>query len=282
MNEGPQDGGAAEVGPENVGDAEVEASEPSEVAESEPTRQYVEVDDPDNRYVRVKVDGEDVEVPYAEAIRGYSREADYTRKAQAVAQAREEADFGIRFQKAMEADPAMTLQILAQRYGLTLAEAGQIQAEQAEEDEYTDPLEREIARERQARLALEDRLTQREADEDLERSISGLRNQYPMSDEDVRAVVGTAYQMGLGPEAFPLIYKTMQFDRIDARVRAHRAEQARQQAETQKRQAAASRASQVVSSGTGQGNGLTDQRDAGGNMTLREAIEAAFEQVENG
>jgi len=281
MDQGPQDGGVAEVGPEaEAGDTEVEASEPNETAE-EPSRQYVEIDDPDNRYERVKVAGEELEVPYSELVKGYSREADYTRKAQALAQAREEADFGIRFQKAMEADPRTTLHILAQQYGLTVAEAQQIQAEQAE-DQYVDPLEREIAQERQARLALEDRLSQREADEQLERHIAGLRNQFNPNDEDLRAVVGTAYEMGLGPEAFPMIYKTMQFDRIDARVRAHRAEQQRQQAETERRQAAATKASRVVSSGTGQGNGLTNQVDTGGSMTLREAIEAAFDQVERG
>ena len=278
MDESPQ-GEAAEAGPD-FGDTGVEAEGPSEAVE-EPSRQYVEVDDPDNRYERVKVDGEDVEVPYSELVKGYSREADYTRKTQALAQQRQEAEFGLRLQQALAADPRMTLQILAQQYGLSLAEA-QAQMAAAEEDTYTDPLEREIVQERQARLALEDRITQREADEQLERAVAGLRNQYNLSSEDLRAVVGTAYQMGLGVEAFPMIYKTMQFDRIDARVRAHRAEQARQQAETTKRQAAKTQANQVISSGTGQGNGLTNQADTGGNMTLREAIEAAFDQVEKG
>ena len=277
----PMDGGGeAEVGPEE-GQAEPEAQAPSEDApEQEPSRQYVEVDDPDNRYVRVRVDGEDVEVPLSEALKGYSRESHFTRNMQEVAQQRQEAEFGLRLQQALASNPEMTLQILAQQYGLNLGQA-QAAVEQAEE-EYADPLEREIVSERQARLALEERISQREADEQLERAVAGLRNQFNLNEEDLVAVVGTAYQMGLGVDAFPMIYKTMQFDRIDARVRAHRAEQARQQAETQRRQQAKTQASQTISNGRGQGNGLTDQADAGGRMTLREAIEAAFDQAERG
>ena len=271
-----QEAPPVEAGPdvgEAGGDVEPEAGE-------QPARQYVEIDDPDNRYVRVKVDGEDVEVPYSEALKGYSREADYTRKAQALAQQRQEAEFGVRLQQALAANPELTLQALAQQYGMTVAQAQAAQA--AAEEDYADPLEREIAQERQARLALEQRIAQREADEELERAVGGLRSQFNLNDEDLREVVGTAMKMNLGVEAFPMIYKTMQFDRIDARVKAHRAEQARQQAETARREAAKTQASQTVSFGSGGGNGLTNQVDAGGRMSLREAIEAAFEQAERG
>ena len=272
----PVEASPVEAGPdigEAGGDVEPEAGE-------QPARQYVEIDDPDNRYVRVKVDGEDVEVPYSEALKGYSRESDYTRKAQALAQQRQEAEFGLRLQQALEANPALTLQALAQQYGMTVA---QVQAAQAAaEDEYADPLEREIANERQARQALEQRIAQREADEELERAVGGLRSQFNLNDDDLREVVSTAMKMNLGVEAFPMIYKTMQFDRIDARVKAHRAEQARQEAEKARREAAKTQASQTISFGSGGSNGLTNQVDAGGRMSLREAIEAAFEQAERG
>jgi hypothetical protein len=266
-----------EAGPD-IGEAGGDTPEPEAAPES--ARQYVEIDDPDNRYVRVRVDGEDVEVPYSEALKGYSREADYTRKTQSLAQQREQVEFGLRLQQALESNPQLTLQALAQQYGMTVAQAQAAQA--AAEDDYADPLEREIATERQARLALEERLSQREADEQLERAVGGLRSQYNLNDEDLREVVSTAMKMGLGVEAFPMIYKTMQFDRIDARVQAHRAEQARVAAETARRQAAKTQASQTISSGSRGGNGLTNQVDAGGRMSLRDAIEAAFEQAERG
>lgn len=271
----------ADVGPVEGGETEQQAQEPSEGAIEEPVRQYVEVEDPDNRYVRVRVDNEDVEVPYSEALKGYSREAHFTRNMQQLAEVRQEAEFGLRLQQALEANPELTLQILAQQHGYNLA-APQQAPQPAADDEYADPLEREIANERQAREALEDRLAQREADEVLHRAVAGLRSQFNLSDEDLDAVIATAYQLNLGVQALPMIYKTMQFDRIDARVRSHRAEQARQQAETQRRQQAASQATAIVGSGRGSSNGLTGQVDAGGRMTLREAIESAYNQAVGG
>ncbi len=236
-----------------------------------PARQYVEVDDPDQRYVRVRVDGEDVEVPYSEAIRGYSREADYTRKAQLVAQQRQEAELGLRIQQALAADPARTLRLLTEQYA-----PAQQQAEP--EPEFDDPLERQLYEERQARLSLEQRINQRETDEQLNRTIEGLRSQFGASDEDLRAVVNVAYQQNLGIEALPMIYKTMAFDRIQASVQAYQAQQAAEAAKQQQRVAAKTAAGQVISNGQGAGN-LTDRASTGAPMTLRESIEAAFEQA---
>lgn len=281
MEGAPADAGVADAGPEPSGDTGSEAIEQPEGGEEPaPSRQYVEIDDPDNRWDRVKVDGEELEVPYSELKRGYSREADYTRKAQALAQQRQEAEYAINLQRALQANPDMTLRILAEQYGIQGQQDQQVPVEP--EDEYTDPLERAIAQERHAREQLEARISQRETDEQLERAIGGLRQQFNLNDEDVRAVVNAAYQGGYGIEALPMIYKTMAFDRINARVQAQRAQQAAQEAETQRRTAAKSQAGQVVSSGGVGANGLTSQMDAGGNMTLREAIEAAFDQVERG
>ena len=58
---------------------------------------------------RVKVDGEEVEVPLDELLKGYSRTADYTRKTQAIAEARKQA----------EAEAAMAREE-RQRYAQTL------------------------------------------------------------------------------------------------------------------------------------------------------------------
>jgi hypothetical protein len=59
---------------------------------------------------RVKVDGEEVEVPLDELLKGYSRTADYTRKTQAIAEARKQA----------EAEAALAREE-RQRYAQTLA-----------------------------------------------------------------------------------------------------------------------------------------------------------------
>ncbi|HEY0722853.1 MAG TPA: hypothetical protein VGD41_02430, partial [Pyrinomonadaceae bacterium] len=241
-------------------------------------RRYVEVDDPDDRYVRVRVDGEDVEVPYAEALKGYSLEADYTRKAQALSQQRQELQYALNLQQALEANPEMTLRVLAEQYGQRFGQQ-QPQAP-AEEDEYVDPLERQIAEERKARLDLEQRLAAREADQQLERAIGTLQSQYSLNEDDVREVVGVAYRMGLGVDSLPMIWKTMAYDRLSARVQAERDKQQKAAAEEAKRTAAKQQQSGIINSQPNGANGLTRQVDAGGRMTIREAIEAAFDQAE--
>jgi hypothetical protein len=284
MDEAPDAGAAvAEAGPEPIGDTGSEAAEqPSDGGQEAPPRQYVEIDDPDNRYVRVKVDGEDVEVPFSEALKGYSREADYTRKAQTVAQQRQEAEYGLNLQRALEANPEMTLRILAERHGVAFAQQVARDMQVDDEPEYTDPLERQIAEERQARLSLEQRLTQRDEDERLEKAVNGLRQQFHLSDEDLKEVIGVAYRNGYGIEALPMIYKTMAYDRLSARVAAARAAEEAKQADASRRTSAKTQAGQAVSSGSGSGNGITNKVDAGGRMTLRESIEAAFDAVERG
>jgi hypothetical protein len=67
-------------------EAEYETDE-SETAEVEPEPETVE---PTKH--RVKIAGEEVEVTYEELLKGYSREADYTRKAQTLAEQRKAAE----------------------------------------------------------------------------------------------------------------------------------------------------------------------------------------------
>jgi hypothetical protein len=280
FEDAPNTGGEGASDPEASHDAggDIEqAAEQPDAGEPEPPRQYVEIDDPDNRYVRVKVDGEDVEVPFSEAVRGYSRTEDYTRKTQEAARLREEADYGLRLQQALQSNPEMTLQILAQQYGYSLP--GQQAPQPEPEPEYSDPLEQALAEERNARLALEQRISTREADEALQGAITGLRGSYNASDEDIRDVVNTAYRMGVGIEALPMIYESMAFQKLNARVQAIRAQDAAKQAEEARRIAAKQQASQIINSGSS-ANGLTNQMDPNGRMSIREAIEAAFLQHE--
>jgi len=278
FEDAPVTGGEGASDPEpSLDGGDIDATEQPDAGEPEPPRQYVEIDDPDNRYVRVKIDGEDVEVPFSEAVRGYSRTEDYTRKTQEAARLRDEATFGIQLQQALQANPAVTLQILAQQYGLDLP--GQAQQPPEPEPEYSDPLEQALAEERNARLALEQRITTKEADEALMGAINGLRGNYQASDEDIRDVVGTAYRMGVGVEALPMIYESLAFQKLSARVQAMRAQESAKQAEDARRTAAKASASQIVSAG-GSANGLTNQMSPNGHMSIREAIEAAITQHE--
>lgn len=280
MSDAPINDGM-ETDPGSVVDGEtIEQVEQFETPSEEPSRQYLEVEDPDQRYVRVRVDGEEVEVPFSEALRGYSREADYTRKTQSLAEQRQQAEYGMRLQQAMDANPQATLALLAQQHGLTLTAAQQAAMEP--EPEFSDPLEKMLYEERQARIALEERVAQREMDEQLNRVVTGLRTEFNANDEDVRATITAAMKMGLGVEALPMVYKNIAYDRFAQTLAAHRAQQAAQEAETQRRTQAKAQASSVVSVGTGAGNGLTDRLDTDRPMTIRDALNAAFEAAERG
>jgi hypothetical protein len=133
-----------------------------------------------------------------------------------------------------------------------------------------------LAEERAARQALEQRIDQRESDERLTNAISGLRQQFNASDDDLREVINLAYQMGAGTDQLPYLYKAMTFDKINARVQAQRLVETQRAEEAQRRQAAAASANAVVSSGTIGSNGVTGQMPADGPMTIRQAVEAAL------
>jgi hypothetical protein len=81
----------------------VEEPEGDEEAEEAPTAAQT---------FRVKVDGEEVEVPLDELLKGYSRTADYTRKTQAIAEARKVAEAEAAQAREERQRYAQTLQVL--------------------------------------------------------------------------------------------------------------------------------------------------------------------------
>ncbi len=81
----------------------VEEPEGDEEAEEAPTAAQT---------FRVKVDGEEVEVPLDELLKGYSRTADYTRKTQAIAEARKNAEAEAAQAREERQRYAQTLQVL--------------------------------------------------------------------------------------------------------------------------------------------------------------------------
>lgn len=74
----------------------------------------------------VKIDGQDVNVTLDELLKGYQRQSDYTRKTQALAAERTEMQDLIQLATALNTDPAGTIQVLQEAYGLTKAEATQM------------------------------------------------------------------------------------------------------------------------------------------------------------
>ena len=272
LMEGPEGGAADQEVTQNQDGAET----PS-VTEETP-RQYLEVEDPSTVWTKVKVDGQEIEVPLKEALDGYSRTSDYTTKTQALAQQRQQLERAAAIQEALDRDPQLTLQWLARQHGLDLVQPQQ-QAP-TPPPEFDDPLERQVWETNQRLAAFEQQREQERADAQVAQAVQGLQ-QIGASEEDVRAVVMTAMQGQFGVEAFPTIYKSIMFDRIQAQLQARRQADATTAAEAQRRQQAAQAAGQVIStgggaaaSGLGAKPGSTD-----GFQSVREAALAAFEAL---
>lgn len=105
----------------------------------------------------VKVDGEEIAVPLSELVAGYSRTADYTRKTQQLAEQRKGLADAQALMAALERDPAQTIAVLAQAYGL--AGAGQAGGDEellTDDERRVRDLERwrdqEVARAREAQI----------------------------------------------------------------------------------------------------------------------------------
>lgn len=190
--------------------------------------------------VPVKLDGEELEVPLSEAIAGYQRQADYTRKTQELAQEREQYKFASALQAALETDPAATIDMLAQHYGISRQQAADMVAD-GDSFEELDPVERRY-RELDKRIASFEEQASRQQ---IEAEVKRLQDRY--EDFNPQEVIPMAIR--LGTTDLEGTYKQIAFDRIMAKNEVERQAAAkRAQAEAQvtdsKRQAA------VVSGGT--------------------------------
>ncbi len=254
---------------------------------AEPEYDYLDIDEGlASKYVKAKVDGEEISVPLNEALQGYQRQESFTRKTQELAELRKEAENALRLQQAMQTSPGLTIQVLAQQAGVSVEEflgmtpAQQQQAVQDnQEQEYVDPLERQLAEERQARLALEQRIEQREADEYLRSQVESLKQTYGIGDDEVRAVVQQALQMNVGPESFPMIYQAQAYQKLQATTEAQQTYTQQQQADDEARRRAAAAQAATVTAGSGATN-VTPVQSANGITSPRDAILAAFESLE--
>jgi len=207
--------------------AGVEGSGPAEATPSAPP-EYLDADQYAGHHVRLKVDGEELEVPLSEALQGYSRQQDYTRKTQALADQQREAQFAITLQRALENNPQATLRLLQEQYG---AEVGQPAAAEDDDSWLDDPVE---ARMRE----YDQRLQQAEsfrAEQELQTALRVLQNQFG-EDFNANEVVSRAVQQGRMDLAN--VYKEIACDRLFAQQQAQAEVQRRQQAEEQQRIAA--------------------------------------------
>jgi len=234
------------------------AGQPQEVSDvvenlSEAEIELLPVDEFGDKYVSVQVNGEDVRVPLKEALSGYQRQADYTRKTQELSEQRRQFQFGAALQEALQNNPKETLDLLSKHYGT---------AEQpsADEELLLDPVEKQYKQLEQRVQAFE----QQKAMEELERTVEALQNRYG-SDFDANEVVAKA--LALGSTDLENVYKSIAFDKVyeDAQVvrtlREKKAQEAAQITQA-KRQASVTGTSTSSSTADVSAKPITSLRDA--------------------
>ena len=218
------------------------------------------VDEYGDKYVSVSVGGEDIRVPLKEALSGYQRQADYTRKTQELSEQRKQVQFGAALQEALQNDPNGTLALLSQHYGVA-------QQPSEEEELYMDPVEKQYRQLDQRLAAFE----QQKAMDQLERTVQSLQTRYG-SDFDANEVVAKA--LALGSSDLEAVYKQVAFDRLyeDASAVRHlREKKAQEQAQVTQ----AKRQASVVSNGSSASSADVSAKPI---TSLRDAYEAAKRQ----
>jgi hypothetical protein len=216
---------------------------------------YTEVAD---KFVRLQVDGQEVMVPVKEALAGYQRQADYTRKTQELSEQRKQVQYAMAFQEALQKDPVGTLQMLQQQIGHV--------APQEEEDMWIDPVEQQFKTLEQRIAAFE----QEKAMEELTRTLDSLQSKYG-DDFDADEVVAKA--LAIGSTDLEAVFKQIAFDKVYSKAsKAEKKlidEQSRVQA---KRQAA------VISGGTSS-KPTSPSNTVNKPASVFEAFEAAKKQL---
>ncbi len=252
-----------------------------------------------DRPVRLTIDGEERVLPLSEVLKGYNSNAAATKRFQEASSIREqaerqlaEADQALVLARAISNNPGMTMQVLANQAGLTVeqflnltpAQQTAVAENTAQEPEFSDPLERALYEERQARQMLEQRMMaweqqqeRQRANEAIQGAVGHLRNQFGATDEDIRSVAQQAFEQQMGPEMFPMIYQAQQFQKLRAQSDGRQTAEAARAEEDARRRAAAARASATVSSGTGAVG--TAPQQVVRPMSAEEAVIQALDQL---
>ncbi len=241
-------------------DGQVEGGE--ETSFEEYTPEYIDIDSFADKYVKVQLDGEELEIPLKEAVSGYQRQADYTRKTQQLAEERKNVQFAQAIQQALDNDPLATIELLKNHYGLDQQESFE------DDDIWADPMEKQY-KQLERRLAS---FEEQQAMNELERTIGGLQQKYG-DDFDANEVVSVA--LAQGTTNLEAVYKQMAFDRLYSREQAQRELQARKTQQEQKI-VQAKRSSGIVAGGSSAQGSSPDSAPI---TSLRDAFAAAKSQL---
>lgn len=216
---------------------------------------YTEVGD---KFVKLQVDGEEVLVPVKEALAGYQRQADYTRKTQELSEQRKNIEYAAALQEALQNDPANTLRLLQEQYGIVA---------EPEEDLWIDPTEKSL-KEMEKRLAS---FEQQRAMDELTKTIDTLQSKYG---DDFNADEVVAKALATGATDLEAIFKQVAFDKVYSKA----SEANKKLAKEQERLEAKRGAGIVSSASTSKG---TTAPPSAPPKTVFEAFEQAQRQLGN-
>ena len=216
---------------------------------------YTEVGD---KFVKLQVDGEEVLVPVKEALAGYQRQADYTRKTQELSEQRKSIEYATALQEALQNDPANTLRLLQDQYGIVA---------EPEEDLWIDPTEKSL-KEMEKRLAS---FEQQRAMDELTKTIDTLQSKYG---DDFNADEVVAKALATGATDLEAIFKQVAFDKVYSKA----SEANKKLAKEQERLEAKRGAGIVSSASTSKG---TTAPPSAPPKTVFEAFEQAQRQLGN-
>jgi hypothetical protein len=259
------EGGVAEGSAPDTGEPGGGQDAGTEAPPSAPP-EYLPVDDYAGHHVRVRVDGEDIEVPLSEALAGYSRQADYTQKTQALAEQQRELQYAQTLQRALENNPQATLRLLQDQYGI----APQPAAEDSDDTSWLDDPEDSKFREYDQRL---NNFEEWKAEQDLHVALRVLQQQFG-DDFDPNAVVHHAMQTGRMDLAN--IHKELMFDRMFQQQQAQaEAERRRQASDAQRTAAKAGLTAQIG----GSASGVQEPTQTGSASSIAEAYQQAKQKL---
>jgi hypothetical protein len=184
-----------EIEPEAEETDEAEEAEEEDVADDTDESEESEEEEAEDEEVEetalytVKVNGEDVEVTEDELVRGYSRQADYTKKTQELAEYRKQLDNGVQH---LQGEIAQT-QAARQEYVNAMSQAIESNYSVAKQFENTD----------WERLKVEDReeyLTKRDEYREVQDQIRGLQSKQQQAYEQQNRETQTQHQKLLQEE----------------------------------------------------------------------------------
>ena len=235
-----------------IEDGQVEELGEAGVIEEPDFFDYTDVAD---KVVKIQVNGEEVTVPLQEALAGYQRQADYTRKTQELSEQKKQVQYASALQEALQNDPAATLQLLQQQYGLDV---------QPEEEEWMDPAEKQFRSLEQRIAAFE----QSKAMDELQRTIESLQSKYG---EDFNPDEVVAKALATGSTDLEAVFKQVTFDKVYSKASESSKKLADEQARVQ-----AKRSATIVSTGSSSKGGSP------ATTTQPKTVFEAFEQAKKG